>query len=70
MAQDVQTMLATIPDYIATKRYGNSISALETRYPEGAPPHIIAQALDITEEEVEVRYQKIIACIRTSMRVC
>jgi hypothetical protein len=69
MTQDVQNMLETLPDYIAVKRYGNSITALEKRYPEGAPAHIIAQALNITEEEVEIRYQKIISVLRAQMGV-
>jgi hypothetical protein len=69
MTQDVQDMLATLPDYIAIKRYNNSIAALEKRYPEGAPTHVIAQALEIPEEEVEIRYQKIISVLRAGFRL-
>jgi hypothetical protein len=69
MTQDVPNMIATLPDYIAVKRYGHSISALEKRYPEGAPVHVIAQALGITEEEVEIRYQQIISGLRATLRV-
>jgi hypothetical protein len=57
------------PDFIAIKRYSNNISALVKRYPEGCPIHIIAQALEITEEEVEIRYQQIISCLRTLIGV-
>jgi hypothetical protein len=69
MTQDVQDMLATLPDYIAIKRYNNSIAALEKRYPEGAPTHVIARALEIPEEEVEIRYQKIISVLRAGFRL-
>lgn len=64
MAPDVKNMLETNPDYIAIKRYKNSLTILENRYPDGAPDHIIAKALLISEEEVEKRYQEIVALLR------
>jgi DNA-directed RNA polymerase specialized sigma subunit len=69
MTVDVQKMLKEDVDYINIKRYSNSIAMLEVRYPEGCPDHIIAQALDISEKEVEARYKKIITRLRRKMRV-
>ena len=67
MEQDVKNMLETQPDYIAIKRYKNSLAELETRYPDGAPNHIVALALDTTEEDVENRYLSIISCLKANM---
>ena len=69
MTQEEQLLLKAVPDYVSIKRYGNSILALEKRYPNGCPTHIIAKALDTTEEDVEKRYQEIISLLRTSFGV-
>ena len=69
MAQDVKTMLEQNSDFIAIKRYNNSLSALEKRYPDNIPSHIVALALEMTEEQVEARYLEIISCIRTQMGI-
>jgi hypothetical protein len=52
------------PKYIAIKRFSNNIDLLLERYPEGCSSRIIAQALLITEEEVESIYQQIIEKLR------
>lgn len=59
--------LYTDPDYIALKRFDYSINKLVERYPDGAPPKLIAQALLITEEEVEEIYQGIVLKLREAM---
>ena len=69
MNNDEEMRLNVDPDWIAIKRYKNSIEVLEKRYPDGCPAHIIARALGITEDEVEERYQKIITCIRIKIGV-
>ena len=68
--QDVKQMMEQNPDYIAIKRYCNSLAALEKRYPDNIPSHIVALALNLTEEQVEEEYQKIISCIRANMGLC
>jgi hypothetical protein len=55
------------PDYIYLKRYGNSMQRLIKRYPDGCPAHIIASALDITEEQVEERYQEVVTKLQDRM---
>ena len=69
MTQDVQKMLEESPDFINIKRYGNSLAKLEERYPDGCPDHIIAKALNLTEEQAEIRYQQIVTCLRSEMGV-
>jgi hypothetical protein len=68
--QNVKQLLEQDPDYVAIKRYGNSLIALEKRYPISVPSHVIAQALDMTEEQIEEEYLKIISCIRATMGLC
>jgi hypothetical protein len=67
--QDVKQMLEQVPDFIAIKRYKNSLAVLEQRYPDNIPSHIVALALEMTEEQVEERYLQIVACLRTSFGV-
>jgi hypothetical protein len=67
--QDVKQMLEEIPDYIAIKRYGNSLTALQKRYPDAIPSHIVALALELTEEAVEERYQQIVSCLKSQMGI-
>ena len=62
-------LLATDPNFITINRYKNSIEVLEQRYPDGCPDHLIALALGITEEEVEIRYQEIVSCLRSKIGV-
>jgi len=57
------------PDFIYAKRFDYSLSKLLERYPDGAPPRVIAQALLTTEEDVESQYQKIIHKLRRRMKV-
>lgn len=69
MSQDVTFMIENDPNYIASKRYSYSLSKLLERYPDGCPDRIIATVLQLSEEEVEQRYQKIILKLRKSMKV-
>lgn len=67
--KDVQHMLETDVDFVAIRRYRFSLTALEERYPDGAPDHIIAKALEIPEADVEARYQRIVLDLRAKMGV-
>mgnify|MGYP000935186440 CR=1 FL=1 len=57
------------PDFIDMKRFGYSLQALLARYPDGVPDKYIAQALSVTEEEVEMLYQQTVAKLRERMGV-
>jgi hypothetical protein len=69
MERSVKHMLENDLDFIAIKRYKFSLAALENRYPDGAPDHIIAKALEISEDQVEARYQQIVLDLRAKMGV-
>lgn len=64
---DIATMLETIPDFIAIKRFDYSLAKLEERYPDGAPDRVIAAALQISEDEVGARYARIVSQLRTDL---
>lgn len=57
------------PEFVFAKRYENSISKLENRYPDGAPDNVIANALMISEEQVELEFGKVVVKLRGLMGV-
>ncbi len=62
-------LLRTDPSFVYAKRFDFSIDALLDRYPDGCPPHVIAGALLMTEEDVENMHAKIVAKLREYMGV-
>lgn len=69
-----QRRVETDPDFVAIKRFDYSLKKLMAKYPpekypEGVPTKIIAQALMMTEDEVEELYQSIILKLRGVMQV-
>lgn len=62
-------MLHTDEDFVCAKRFGNSLTRLEKRYPDGCPMHVIAGALDIPEAQVEVEYEHVVIKLRSLMGV-
>jgi len=67
MTEIERNMLETDPDYISSRRFNNSLAKLEERYPDGCPDHIIAAALVTTEDDLEIRYNRIIETLRRKM---
>lgn len=63
-ALDQRKKIETDPDFIALKRFGYSLAVLVERHPEGVPDKMIAQALLISEAEVEELYEKAVASLR------
>jgi len=59
--------LNTDPDFVAVKRFGHSLKRLLTRYPDSVPNDVAAQALELSEAELEIRYQKIIEKLRNAL---
>lgn len=57
------------PDFITLKRFGFSLNKLQERYPDGCPDHISAQALGLTPEEFQKKYQEIVEKIKDEMGV-
>lgn len=58
----------TDPRFIAMRRYSYDIAKLEDRYEE-CPSHVIAQALLISEEEVEELKKELIIKLRNLMGI-
>ena len=70
MSDDVRKRLHEDPEYVFSKRYSYSISALEERYPDGCPDNVIAAVLMLeSDEEVEVLYEQVVAHLRELMGV-
>lgn len=60
VASDIERRLDTEPDFVDLKRFGFSLKKTLFRYPDGCPTYLIAQALHMSEEEVEGVYQRVV----------
>ncbi|NDC25889.1 MAG: hypothetical protein EB078_08575 [Proteobacteria bacterium] len=67
MPTENKKRLENDPDFIAIKRFDYSLKKLLIRYPEGCPDRIIANALLITEEDVEDLYSSTVLKLRKMM---
>ena len=56
-------------DFINLKRYGYSLAKLMVRYPDGAPDHVIADALLIDESEIDELYRDIVKKLQDHLGV-
>lgn len=52
------------PDFINLKRFDFSLKKLLLRYPNGCPDRIIAQALMISEDDVQVTYDRVLGKLK------
>jgi hypothetical protein len=64
---DAQILIQSDPDYIYSKRFNYSLNELKERYPDGCPDRIIAAVLMITEDDVQIWYEKIVEKLRNQM---
>lgn len=53
------------PNFICIKRFDYSLKELLNKYPDGVPHRIIAQALHLTEPELEVFIQETLAKLKS-----
>lgn len=72
--QEAQALVETDPDFVAIKRFDYSLKKLMAKYPpdkhpDGVPTKIVAQALMITEDEVEELYESVILKLRQALKV-
>jgi len=67
--EETRRKIAEDPDFVNVKRFDNSLKKMLERYPDGAPPKAIAQALLMTEEEVEELYQQVVLKLRAALKV-
>lgn len=61
--------LETDPDFILMTRFDNSLAKALERYPDGAPDHVVARALGLTEAEVERKFAEIVKKIQKDLGV-
>lgn len=68
-SNEAHELLVTNSDWIYSKRFEFSLKKLLNRYPEGAPTKVIAQALMMTEDELQELEESIILKIRQQLNV-
>jgi hypothetical protein len=68
-SNEAKQLIETEPDFVYMKRFDYSLNKLMDRYPDGAPTKIIAQAMMMTEDEVEELYEAVIVKMRAALKV-
>lgn len=59
----------TDPAFVNAKRFEYNIAKVEEKYPDGAPDHVIADLLMMTEEEVEKEWDGLVLMLRNTMGI-
>lgn len=62
-------MIENDPDFVAVPRHGCSLKRVLTAYPNGAPDRVVAQALSISETELESTYASIVSKLRDTLKL-
>jgi len=68
-SDDIRDRIDTDQDFVNLKKFDYSLEKTLEHYPDGAPPKVVAQALMMSETEVEELYQRIISKLRSAMKV-
>lgn len=68
-SEDAKILLVTDPNFVYSKRFGYLIDNMINRYPDGCPVHVIANALLLTEDDVETMYRQIVQKLRALMGI-
>jgi hypothetical protein len=66
--EEIKNKIEQDEDFVNIKRFDYSLKKLLERYPEGAPVSVMAQALMIPEEELEIMYQNILSKLRKAIK--
>lgn len=61
--------LRTDSDFVYLPRFDFSLEKLMLRYPDGVPGKLIAQALMMTEDEVDSLFQDTLVSLRKALKV-
>jgi hypothetical protein len=66
---EAQRLVHEDEDFVHLRRFEFSLEKVTARYDDagGAPDHVIAAGLMITEDDVQVRYEEIVARLRMLM---
>lgn len=67
--ENLQERIQTEPDFVNLKRFDFSLHKTMERYPDGAPIKVIAQALLMTEPEVEEMLERVVFKLKSYMKV-
>lgn len=65
----VRQMVNDDPDFVAIPRHGCSLARVVAAYPNGAPDRVIAQALSISEADLESTYASIVAKLQSALKI-
>jgi hypothetical protein len=67
--EEMREKIQNDPLFVNVKRFEYDIEKLEVKFPDGCPNHVIADALMMTEDEVEAHMDAIVSKLRTVMGV-
>ena len=66
--QELRRKIEEDPEFIAIKRFDFLLSNARARYPDGCPDRIVAQALNMSEEDAVDLYRQIVEKLRLQMK--
>jgi len=66
---EISRQLREDQDFVVAKRFENSLARVLKKYPDGVPDRAAAQMLQLTEDELEMKYQGILRKLRGKMGV-
>ncbi len=64
----VQEKLNTDPDYIYSKKFSNSLTAIIEKYPDGVPDTIIAKVLKIKPTQFNIVFDRILEKLKENLK--
>lgn len=67
--EQILDLLKNDEDWIFSRRHGFSATKLAKRYPDGVPAKVISEVLQISEEELEAHYERIVQELQVLMKV-
>jgi hypothetical protein len=68
-SDEIRQRLRREPDFIALPRFNYSLASLVERYPDGVPEKLVAEALDMTEEDAQILFESAVKKLRRAMGV-
>lgn len=66
-ASEIRFLVDTDPDFVNNKRAGFSLRKLKEAHPDACSNRVAAQALGLSEKEVEQEFEDAVAILRSGM---
>ena len=66
--EEARKLVEEKEDYVNIRRFKRSLKVIQRRYPDGAPDHIIAQALARSEDEVQEMYDGLVEKLKAVVK--